>query len=404
MPTSGIRIVKETNLSFPQTLLPVTKQEQHCNSFEQMQQPTDQFGNLNNILIVDSNNSMQQQPATTIAAVSPVSGKTFVNLDAKTWQGGISTIVTPAAAVNNTITPAFAEIQPAVAAPARRGGGRRSVIKEEELSPDESARLALRRERNKQAAARCRKRRLDQTESLQKQVNEHEERKRQLQEEIHTLQTQKEDLEFILSEHRKVCARADLLPAPASMPRPTANNINSAPPQRMAPQHPHQHQPTVLSVPKPAPPASNHHHHKVVEVKSEAEVDTSMEYQVIHLSHEEAMDMSMPEEVPVSARPARPLSLSIKPQCLRSIEGIPIETPTNVFSSLNFDALMDGRTGLTPTNVLTPVSVALSLQTPVLNTPNHNNNTTTCASQQQRSNNQLRELAGSPDNVKLVSL
>merc|ERR1719245_736223 len=151
----------------------------------------------------------------------------------------------------------------------------------------------------------------------------------------------------------------------------------------------------------PAPPASNRHH-KVVEVKSEAEVDTSMEYQVIHLSHEEAMDMSMPEEVP--ARPARPLSLSIKPQCLRSIEGIPIETPTNVFSSLNFDALMDGRTGLTPTNVLTPVSVALSLQTPVLNTPNHNNNTTTCASQQQRSNNQLRELAGSPDNVKLVSL
>merc|ERR1719461_2145511 len=86
----------------------------------------------------------------------------------------------------------------------------------------------------------------------------------------------------------------------------------------------------------------------------------SGQYQVIHYTHEEAMDMSQaaPEEVivPQQQRPSRPLSLSIKPQCMRSIAGIPIETPTNGFSSLNFEALMDGRTGLTPPHVLQPAA------------------------------------------------
>merc|ERR1719492_669708 len=136
-------------------------------------------------------------------------------------------------------------------------------------------------------------------------------------------------------------------------------------------------------------------------VKSEAAPEITGQYQVIHLTHEEALNMSLNmappaiEEVvqqqqqqqPSPQRPSRPLSLSIKPQCMHSIAGIPIETPTNGFSSLNFEALMDGRTGLTPTSVLTPVSSAALLQTPVFNSPS-------CSSQQ-------RNIQDSPDNVKL---
>jgi len=369
MPTSGIRIVKETNLgtSFPTALVPTTV---HCKEEDLQDQllfEQDYTVNNNNVLVMQDHNNTTS---------SPTSGKTFVNLNPKNWQGGFSTIVTPAPIE----TPVFAAIKPAARQPQpRRGGGRRSVIKEEELSPDEMAKLELRRERNKQAAARCRKRRLDQTESLQQQVDEHEAKKRQLQEEIHHLQTQKEELEYILSEHSKVCARSDLLPARLTAPRCTATRtqaVNVAPP----PPAP------VAALPKAAAP-------KVI-VKSEA-AEMSGQYHVIHLTHEEAMDMSQhmappPEEVPPQQRPSRPLSLSIKPQCMRSIAGIPIETPTNGFSSLNFEALMDGRTGLTPTNVLTPVSSAL-LQTPVFN------NSPSCSSQQ-------RNIQDSPDNVKLVSL
>jgi len=391
MPTSGIRIVKETNLgsSFPTTLVPTTVV--NCKEEDAQDQLLFQdYAVNNNVLVMQQDHhAINNMPTTTS---SPTSGKTFVNLNTKNWQGGFSTIVTPATAAPPAPieTPAFAEIikpssggrqqQP------RRGGGRRSVIKEEDLSPDESARLALRRERNKQAAARCRKRRLDQTESLQQQVDEHEEKKRLLQEEIHNLQTQKEELEYILSEHSKVCARAaDLLPArltaAARAPCTATRTQAVQPPQP----------PMAAAAPLPKAAAATP---KVI-VKSEAPEITG-QYQVIHLTHEEALNMSLNMAPPAieevvqqqPQRPSRPLSLSIKPQCMRSIAGIPIETPTNGFSSLNFEALMDGRTGLTPTTVLTPVSSVL--QTPVFNSPS-------CSSQQ-------RNIQDSPDNVKLVSL
>merc|ERR1719414_2317572 len=115
---------------------------------------------------------------------SSSSNKTFFNLDSKAWGGGHCAIVTPTAAAD---TPVFAELQTnnMIARGGRGGGGgrRRGGIKEEQLSPEEEERLRLRRERNKEAAARCRKRRVDQTDSLQAQVDEHEEKKRQLQEE-----------------------------------------------------------------------------------------------------------------------------------------------------------------------------------------------------------------------------
>merc|ERR1719446_1838075 len=117
-------------------------------------------------------------------------GRTYVNLDSKNWQGGTTTVVTPSSAA-----PLFADLQSHTMMEERkvnRGGGRKSAsLKDEELCPEEEERRRVRRERNKLAAARCRKRRVDQTETLQIEVNNWEEKKRMLQDEIHSLQAQK---------------------------------------------------------------------------------------------------------------------------------------------------------------------------------------------------------------------
>merc|ERR1712130_761507 len=62
-------------------------------------------------------------------------------------------------------------------------------------------------------------------------------------------------------------------------------------------------------------------------------------------------------------KPQRPQSLGLnlteEPNLLKCI-GVTIETPTSIVKSLNFEDLMEGRTGLTPTNVLTPISLTIS--------------------------------------------
>merc|ERR1711892_683790 len=139
---------------------------------------------------------------TTISA----GGRTYVNLDSKNWQGGTTTVVTPSSAA-----PLFADLQSHTMIEERkvnRGGGRKSAtLKEEDLCPEEEERRRVRRERNKLAAARCRKRRMDQTEILQEQVDSWEENKKLLQEEIQSLQAQREELQFSLDAHNTVCKR-----------------------------------------------------------------------------------------------------------------------------------------------------------------------------------------------------
>merc|ERR1711978_681425 len=74
------------------------------------------------------------------------------------------------------------------------------------------------------------------------------------------------------------------------------------------------------------------------------------------------------------AKPQRPASLSLAPVTVKNIEGVPIDTPSN--GILSFNTLLEGRTGLTPTNILTPTSLWASVKaSPSLNTPN-------CSSQQ----------------------
>jgi len=144
-----------------------------------------------------------------------------------------------------------------------------------------------------------------------------------------------------------------------------------------------------------------------VKAEPQTEVET-----VRHLTHAEAMDEVQVHSTTAATtstmgKPQRPVSLSLtslKSNSMRSIEGIPIDTPTNAISSLNFDALMDGRTGLTPTNILTPINInlatSMSLNTPVsVSTPS-------CGSQQRSSGSYVMQELGSPSTgaPNLVSL
>ena len=67
---------------------------------------------------------------------------------------------------------------------------------------NEERRKVLRRQRNKEAAARCRKRRLDQTLGLQEQVDQWIEHRNELQREINQLQHQETELQNILNLHQ----------------------------------------------------------------------------------------------------------------------------------------------------------------------------------------------------------
>lgn len=70
-----------------------------------------------------------------------------------------------------------------------------------QLSPEDEQRRQLRRERNKEAAARCRKRRVDHTNSLQQEADSLEENRSELKKQIELLQKQAGELQFILNTH-----------------------------------------------------------------------------------------------------------------------------------------------------------------------------------------------------------
>ncbi|XP_077591109.1 v-fos FBJ murine osteosarcoma viral oncogene homolog Ab [Stigmatopora nigra] len=75
----------------------------------------------------------------------------------------------------------------------------------EHISPEEEAKKKIRRERNKQAAAKCRNRRRELTDTLQAETDQLEDEKSKLQNDIANLLKEKEQLEFILVAHRPIC-------------------------------------------------------------------------------------------------------------------------------------------------------------------------------------------------------
>lgn len=94
----------------------------------------------------------------------------------------------------------------------RRPTGPRKERKNEILPPEEAEKRKVRRERNKQAAAKCRQRRVDQTNTLINETENLEEEKAELENEIHNLQKQKEELQFLLEAHRPACKHSQHMP------------------------------------------------------------------------------------------------------------------------------------------------------------------------------------------------
>ncbi|CAL8306138.1 unnamed protein product [Arctogadus glacialis] len=80
---------------------------------------------------------------------------------------------------------------------------------DEHLSPEEMERRMIRRERNKLAAAKCRNRRRELTDTLQNETDELEGEKSRLQKEITELQKKKDKLELVLEAHRPICKIED---------------------------------------------------------------------------------------------------------------------------------------------------------------------------------------------------
>ncbi|CAJ1078073.1 v-fos FBJ murine osteosarcoma viral oncogene homolog Ab [Xyrichtys novacula] len=75
----------------------------------------------------------------------------------------------------------------------------------EQTSPEEDEKKRIRRERNKQAAAKCRNRRRELTDTLQAETDQLEDEKSGLQNDIANLLKEKERLEFILAAHQPIC-------------------------------------------------------------------------------------------------------------------------------------------------------------------------------------------------------
>merc|ERR1712038_1427246 len=150
--TGGIKIVSEQNLGSYVTLQPTNT----TNTFT----PTTLKTIEQMFVDVEEPETYKNQ-----AGFAPpmLKHKTYINMDSSNWQqGGVTTVVTPSAAP----PPSFELLQPSNQEEEKkvnRGGGRKPRDKEEEtLCPEEEERRKMRRERNKLAAARCRKRRVDQ--------------------------------------------------------------------------------------------------------------------------------------------------------------------------------------------------------------------------------------------------
>ncbi|KAM6953867.1 v-fos FBJ murine osteosarcoma viral oncogene homolog Ab [Aplochiton taeniatus] len=75
----------------------------------------------------------------------------------------------------------------------------------EQISNEEDEKRKIRRERNKQAAAKCRNRRRELTDTLQAETDDLEDEKTKLQSDIANLLKEKEKLEFILAAHKPIC-------------------------------------------------------------------------------------------------------------------------------------------------------------------------------------------------------
>jgi len=243
------------------------------------------------------------------------------------WGGGSATIVSPTEESNGDIILAELQCVPSVVSSSVMDVNKVKIVNnrrkqdEDLMDPEEEEKRRLRRDRNRLAAAKCRKRRLDQIETLQLEVDGWEKRNKKLEDEIAALKAEKDEMAFLLAAHKSSCK--------------LQNNFGNLP------------------------------------VKVEPAMDESQVFvQVIPAPLMDTTNITATTSAQVtSPKPKRPASLSIPSISTKNIEGIPIDTPSNAI--LSFDTMMmEGRTGLTPTTILTPLKSSSNLNTP------------TCGSQQ----------------------
>jgi fos-like antigen len=190
----------------------------------------------------------------------------------------------------------------------RRPTGPRKERNNEMLPPAEVEKRSVRRERNKQAAAKCRQRRVDQTNTLINETENLEEEKADLENEIQSLQQQKDQLQFLLEAHQPACKHNQ--------------HIHMQPAPLVKSEHD-----LMSNIPSSFPDT----------------VTTAAAYSTNAMTT--MSQQSRPSSLPLRTTQA---------QCstsgsITSLAGVPITTPSGgVFSHLGLDTLLDGHTGLTP--------------------------------------------------------
>ncbi|XP_077588974.1 fos-related antigen 1a [Stigmatopora nigra] len=105
---------------------------------------------------------------------------------------------------------------------------------DDHLSFEEMERRRIRRERNKLAAAKCRNRRRELTDTLQNETDQLEDEKSSLQNEIAELQKQKEKLELVLEAHRPICKIQDS-DSDSDVPLTSLASVKMEPEEYLAP-------------------------------------------------------------------------------------------------------------------------------------------------------------------------
>merc|ERR1712001_51015 len=302
---------------------------------------------------------------------------------------------------------------------------------EEALTHEERERLTVRRQRNKEAAARCRKRRGDQTNTLQAQVDQWMEKKRAMEDEIRALTSEKEELEFILTQHCQsasdgLCAlggkRRRTMIVPAQIVVRRTNPVNG----RTLVQPPATQQINVFNRPRQNIPQQTHN--PVVAIKSEPTVivepvnqpyilPEQIQIPAVKVEPKPPVSILNITKMPSNPSIRRPQSLGLPKVTMvqqqsnnLSEHGISIDTPSSIVPSINFDTFTS--TGLTPT--ATPVSgfsfPVTSVSTPgTLNTPMTNTAPTIgsrCSTQQRSSEVSTGSVSdiNSPEGISLVSL
>ncbi|XP_034936439.1 transcription factor kayak isoform X2 [Chelonus insularis] len=214
---------------------------------------------------------------------------------------------------------------------ARRNMGGRRPTRTIGMTPEEEERRQARRERNKMAAARCRKRRMDHTNALLEETEGLEQKKQSLQDEIQQLQQAKEELEFILEAHRTVCRLRSTSPIdikPVIKPEQTIEDQFLEPEKRNSVNNVRPNRPNSLPV-----GFDNNNRPNLLLYNEPKERPDSLQFKTI--------------ETPAFMKTAN------------EVAGVPITTPSSGIP-FNFDSLMEGGTGLTP--VSTPLIPSCSTQ------------------------------------------